>query len=231
VLRALALLAAVSTAARAEVGPEQRIVEDTAFTLRAGEIKLGVLESSYGLTDRVQLDTVLLGDAFTLLNAGVKVTVLNEPALALALHAAGGRLLAIPGNHFWTFSAGFDASMPLGEALWLHVSGGGHVWGYRGDEIDDPLARSLRLAWLSVQAQVEWDFTPQHVFFVTAGTPTSWLAAGTLGSQDFDALDFARYTVGWQLSLQRFNFRVDAGYGPSIKGRGLTGSLDFYWRL
>jgi hypothetical protein len=207
------------------------IVEDTAHTLRAHEVKLGLLQSSYGLTDRLQLDSFLWLYLLSDVNLGLKYQVLNRPNLQLSAEVWGGAvaatLLAKALLYHWGVQG--CASVPLAEGLTLHLVGG-----FRSFRLV-PLARGVlfdgRVAWPTAKAELEYDLTRKHLLFLTLGTPLSWLAAINSGAHEFEATGFWSLTAGYQLRHKALNVRLDLGYGPSLFGRGLTGSVDLYLRF
>lgn len=207
------------------------IVEDTAHTLRAHELKLGLLQSSYGLTDRLQLDAFLWLYLLSDVNVGLKYQLLGRENLQLSVEAWGGAVAATLLLKALVFNWGAQgcASVPLADDLTLHLVGGFRSWRLA------PLARGVlfdgRVAWPTAKAELEYDLTRQHLLFLTLGTPLSWLAALDAGQHEFAATGFWALTAGYQLRYRALNLRADLGYGPSLFGRGLTGSLDAYLRF
>jgi hypothetical protein len=226
------LLIAVAFPARSEVTLEAPLVEDTAHTLNQGEWKLGIQTSSYGITDRLQLDSALLLD-LALLNAGLKYKLVDAPQLTLSVNAFGGGsvlLLAVQSALFYG-GARLDASMPLGPKLSLNLTGGWNLWQASTLGQAEEVLPSLRLHWFSLRAGLQYVHAPRHIFFLNAGTPTSWMAAMGPGSHDFDATDFWQALLGYQYSRGVWNIRFDVGWGASLFGRGPVAGLDFYVRL
>ena len=228
------LLAGIPCAARADVDADHPLLDSTGYTLRAHEVQLGVLQSSFGVTDRLQLDSFLLADLVTFINLGAKLNVVRAPNLAVAVEAWGGVLPAalLLSSVLYDWGVQADASVPLVDALTLHVSAGYRYWRFSGlGFVAGTPPFDGRVAWPSVQAELEYDLTPIHILFLTAGTPTAWQTAVNSGVHDFDATDFWSVTVGYQLSYKIFNLRLNAGYGPGLLGRGLVGSADLYFRF
>lgn len=222
----------ISLNAAAEVTREQPLVEDSGYTLNKGEWKLGINTSSYGITDRLQLDSALLLD-LVILNAGLKYQLVDAPNLALSASAFAGGSAILLALRVGVAYGGvrLDASMPLSETLSLNLAGSWQAWVITGVGEDVALLRSGRLSWFHARAGLQWVFTPRHIFFLTLATPTSWVAALGRGSNEFDAADFWAAMVGYQLSFGIVNLRLDVGYGPSLLGRGPTAALDFYVRF
>lgn len=222
-------------AAQAEVDADHRLVEDSGYTLRKKEWKVGIYECAYGVTDRLQLESAVFGDLATFLNFGGKYMFIDEPQLAMAASAWGGFFaLGLVGQAaIFDFGGQLDATVPLAEKLFLHMTLGGKYWRLAAFDLagSSGLLFDGRIAWLTAKTQLEWDFRPAHVFFVNVGTPTSWMAAIGQGSHEFDALDFWQATVGYQLSKGPLNARIDLGYGPSAFSRGLAGGIDVYLRF
>ena len=226
------LLMAAANPALAEVTREAPIVEGTAHTLRQGEWKLGIGTSSVGVTDRLQIDSALLLD-LAILNAGLKYKLVDAPQLALSLNAFGGGSVVLLAANTALYYAGarLDASMPLGEKLSLNLTGGWNFWHVSLLAGDVGFLPVGELHWLSVRAGLQYVLTPRHIFFLDAGTPTSWIAAMGAGTHAFDATDFWQATVGYQFSRGIWNVRFDVGWGPSIFGRGPIAGFDFYVRF
>lgn len=222
-----------SSLATAEVTRDQPLVEDSGHTLNKGEWKLGITTSSYGITDRLQLDSALLLD-LVILNAGLKYKLVDAPNLALSASAfAGGSAILLALKVGLAFGGvRLDASMPLTETISLNLAGSWQAWLVSAvGDTESPLLRSGRLSWFHARAGLQWVYTPRHIFFLSLATPTSWVAALGRGSNDFDATDFWAAMVGYQLSAGIVNVRLDLGYGPSLLGRGPTAALDFYVRF
>lgn len=221
------------SAARADVSASERPTEDTAFTLRAKEWKVGLVGSGYGVTDWLEVDSQLLLDLASFANAGLKARIYKDAGLAVAVEAFGGYLglgqLTRYRAKAWDAGGKAELSVAVAPRVYLHLLVGAHSWagsldlgsaGYHG-----------QLTWVDVKGQVEWDVTSRHLLFFTAQTPTGWIAQFGNLPETFDATDFWEVLAGYQLSLKHFNLRVDLGYGPSLLGRGLTGSLDAYFRF
>ncbi len=228
----LLIAAAAPGLALAEVTREAPLVEDSAHTLRQGEWKLGIGTSSYGITDRLQLDSALLLD-LTVLNAGLKYKLVDSPQLALSLNAFGGGsvlMLALQSALFYA-GARVDASMPLGEKLSLNLTGGWNFWHSSTFGDIAALLPAGRLQWFSLRAGLQYAHQPRHIFFLNAGTPTAWMMAMGAGSHAFDATDFWQAMAGYQYSRGIWNVRLDLGWGPSLFGRGPTAGFDFYVRF
>ncbi len=227
----LALLFAFAPSpARAEVTAERKLVEHTGYTLRDGEWKIGLRESSWGLTDRLQLNSYLLA-TLALLNLGAKYQLVDAPNLAVAAKAWGGvsALPLIIGAGGGGFGAGLDATFPLTDRLAFNA---GLEWTFFGMRtlVDMPLLESGRISYWTVRSHLHYLLSPRHTFFLSLSSPTSWYTALNDGAHDFDMLDFANGTVGYQYSAGIFNFRLNAGWGPSLFGRGPTVGLDLYLR-
>lgn len=234
-LLALLPIVLLAPAAHAEVTRETPIVEETAWTLHQGTWKVGITTSSYGLTDRLQLDSALLLDVL-IPNAGLKYKFIDEPNLALSGTVFGGAsaLTLAAGFGLVYGGARLDASFPLSDRFALNLSGDYQLWyaNFLSEQLrSSTQIRSGRASWVHLKAALQFVFRPQHVFFLTVQSPTSWAVAVDRGGSDFDALDFAQATVGYQLSMGAFNVRLDLGVGPSLVGFGPTASLDLYFRL
>lgn len=232
-LALLVLLTALP--ARAEVTRDAPIVEESAYTLRQGEWKLGLVTSSYGITDRLQVDSALLLD-LAVLNAGLKYKLVDAPNFALSgtVFAGGSGLTLVGGLALAWGGLRADASFPLSERLALNLEGSWQLW--YANVFNEELHKKLglgagRVSWFHFKGALEYVFRPRHVFFLTVASPTSWTLAIDRGGSDFDALDFAQATVGYQFSPGIFNVRLDLGVGPSLYGFGPTASLDLYWRF
>ncbi len=228
---ALSLAVVLPSVARAEVTAEKRIVEHTGYTLKRGEWKLGIRESSYGVTDRLQVNSYLLATAL-IVNAGAKYQLIDAPNLAVAVRGYAGASLTslVLQTQLAMGGAGLDATFPLSDRL--AFSGGAQwtVWYLRQA---DALAvgTSTRLSWFTVRGGLQWVMAPRHVFFLELASPTSWNTWIDGGSHDFDMMDFADGRVGYQLSRGVANFRLNVGWGPSLFGRGPTAGIDFYVRF
>lgn len=219
--------------ALAEVTREAPIVDKTGYTLREGEWKIGLLTSSYGITDRLQVDSALLL-TLAVQNAGLKYRLVDAPNLALSLNAYGGGSAAslFVASAVLFGGARVDASMPVHEQLSFNLSGGWQIWSVHalGMPALFPV-ENVRVSWFHLEGSVQYVYQPRHVFFVTMGTPTSWHTVFGPGAHDFDGIDFWQGAVGYQYSRGIANLRVDLGWGPSLLGRGPTASLDFYLRF
>lgn len=225
------LLSLAALPARADVTRDQPLIEETGHTLNQGEWKLGIGTSSYGITDRLQVDSALLVD-LGILNAGLKYKLVDAPNLALSLNAWGGGSTILLLANIGLFYAGarVDASMPLTEELSISLNGGWQMWQVSSVGQASDLLAVGRLAWWHLEGILQWVVTPRHILFLSLGTPTSWIATMG-GTHDFDAFDFANGSVGYQLSYGVLNVRIDVGWGPSLLGRGPTAGLDFYVRF
>ncbi len=223
--------AALPSSARAEVTAEKRIVEHTGYTLKAGEWKLGIRESSYGVTDRLQVNSYLLASALVL-NAGVKYQLVDAPNLAVAVRGYGGASLTslLLRTQLLLGGAALDATFPLGDRLAFSAGTQWTIWSVRQQ---DALAvgENIRLSWFTVRGGLQWVMQPRHVFFLELSSPTSWNTAIGAGAHDFDMLDFADGRVGYQYSRGIANLRLNLGWGPSLFGRGPTAGVDFYVRF
>lgn len=228
----LVLIAFIAAPAAAEVTRESPLVEDTGHTLSKGEWKLGITTSSYGITDRLQVDSWLLLD-LAVLNAGLKYKIVDAPNLALSANiwAGGSAVLLLAKIGLVYGGAKLDATMPLADELALNLTGGWQMWQVSSVGEASSLLSTGRLSWFTVKAGLQWVYSPTHIFFVSVGTPTSWIATLGGGTQDFDALDFTTGLVGYQFSKGVFNVRLDVGWGPSLLGRGPTAAFDLYFRF
>ncbi|MCY1083324.1 hypothetical protein [Archangium lansingense] len=240
-LLALLPLLLLTSPARAAVDEKHPLVEDTAYTLRQFEWKLGIRESAFGITDRLHVSTYLAADALTLANLGLKYQVLATPRLAVAVSASGGLLLGDvfenPASRVFFLSGQVDASLPLVPRLTAHLSTGYRFWRLQRVALPDLLPGfgiNSDLSWLVLRSQLEFDVTPHHILILSAGTQGSaWMTAlrdggGTL---DADLSHAPSVTLGYQYSGRSFNFRLDVGYGPGVLGRWLTAGVDLYWRF
>jgi hypothetical protein len=221
--------------AHAEVDADHPLIEDTGYTLKRHEFKVGLFESSFGITDRLQIDSYLFADLVTFLNLGFKYKFLDLPNLAVAGEVWGGVLgiAVIGGIGFFDWGAQVDATVPLTERLNLNLSTGYRYWRFAEVAgLGGALLIDGRVSWPSVKAELQYGVTSNHIVFLTVGTQTAWQASvGGSGNQEFDATNFWSLTAGYQLSYKWFNGRIDLGYGPSILGRGITGDFDLYFRI
>lgn len=241
------LLVLLTSPAQAEVSARRRLVEDTGFTLRQLEVKLGPGQSAIGLTDRLQLGTFVLANALTFLNGGLKYQLLQEEHLAVAIDVSAGRMLSnLLGFGQGTYEVGgtVASSVILRDNLLLHLVTELRWWALRRlsqGTFDLPL-RPLNLFVPSLRATLEWVVTPNHVLFVMLGSPLAWTLGSPVGvcfesaeeaslcssgAHAFDATYYASAMVGYQLSAGSFNLRLNGGFGPSS---GPVGGLDIYWR-
>jgi hypothetical protein len=229
-LLALALVLPPATA-RAEVTADKPLVEQTGHTLRQGEWKVGIRESSYGLTDRLQLNSYLLA-MLAGLNVGLKYKVVDAPNLALStrVHAGASVLSLLVGTAAFYGAAGLDATFPMGDRVAFSAGLGWTVFHTR-PVTDEALLGNGRLSYFTIRSSLQWVMRPRHVFFLDLTSPTSWYTAVDGHGHDFDMLDFANGTVGYQFSHGMANLRLNLGWGPSLFGRGPTASLDFYLRF
>ena len=240
-LLALLPLLLLASPARAAVDEKHPLVEDTAYTLRQYEWKIGIHESAFGLTDRLHVGTYLAADALTLANLGLKYQVLATPRLAVAVSASGGYLLGKvfedPASRVFFVSGQVDASLPLVPRLSVHLSTGYRFWHLYRVSLPSLLPGifiSSNVNWLVLRSQLEFDVTPHHILFLSAGTHGSaWMAALRDGGGvlDADLSNYSTVTLGYQYSGRSFNFRLDAGHGPSLLGRSLMLGVDLYWRF
>lgn len=240
-LLALLPLLLLTTPARADVDAEHPLVEDTAYTLRQYEWKIGIHESAFGITDRLHVGTYLVADALSLANLGLKYQVLATPRLAVAVSASGGYLVGkppeAPDSEVFFVSGQVDATLPLVPRLSVHLSTGYRFWHlYRLSmpSLLPGLFISSDLSWLVLRSQLEFDVSPRHILLLSAGTQGSvWMAALRQGggTMDVDVSNYSTVTLGYQYSGRSFNFRLDAGYGPSLLGRSLALGMDLYWRF
>ncbi|MBX5483992.1 MAG: hypothetical protein IRZ16_19380 [Myxococcaceae bacterium] len=220
---------------RAEITREAPRVEDTGYTLQKGHWKIGIRTSSYGITDRLQVDSALLLD-FVVLNVGLKYRLVDAPNLSVSATAWGGFapiVLLLRGN-LMGGTLGLDASMPVAERVAIHLSANWNVWAFSSfnPELTIGNARSGRFSWFGLRATGEYVFQPRHAFFLMVGTPTSWVLGIGDTAHDFDALTSAEVMAGYQYSPGGFNVRVDLGVGPSLlTGIGPRLGVDFYYRF
>jgi hypothetical protein len=230
------LCTALANLASADELPEGpaggRVLDGSGRTLLAGEWKLGLGISSYGVTDRLQVDTAMvLLPAY--LNAGVKYRLVDAPSLSLSGNLYAGAslplLLVKVGGYF--AGARLEATLPLHQRLWLNLGGGYQHWGMEPLGAEAVSLGISGLGWLTATASLEYQLRPEHTFLLTLGSPTSWRASTARGLHDFDALDFWQATVGYHLSRGVWNLRLDAGYGPGLLGRGLVVGGDLYLRF
>lgn len=235
-LRLLVCLGALAaTPARAEVDDAHLVIEETAQTLHRYEVKLGLLESAVGLTERLQLQSQLFLTLLSYVNLGAKYQLVAAPNFSLAVEGWGGGvgIALLGGTAMFHVGTQLLSSFRLTETLKLHPLIGIRYW--RLAPLPGTEAGSLlfngRIAWPTAKAALEWDVTPNHILWLTAGTPASWLAASERTSHAFDATSFWSLLVGYQVSWKWLNARLDLGYGAGLLGRGLTGSLDVYVRF
>lgn len=234
----LSLLAVVlfAPALFAEVTRETPLVEETGYTLREGEWKLGIGISSYGITDRLQINSALLLDLL-LLNAGLKFKLIDEANLALSVGAYGGSaaLLLLFKVNLLFGGVRLDASLPVADRVAIHLSGKWEVLYLGSLAAAPPTGITLatgRMSWFHLKAAAQYVWLPRHIFFFSIASPTSWVLAIGRTSHDFDAFNFAEAKVGYQLSKGSMNLRLDVGVGPSVlTGFGPVASVDGYFRF
>ena len=231
---AMLLVCLAPQVARAEVNTDHPLIEDTGYILRPKQLKVGLFQSSYGLTDRIQLDSLLWLNLITYFNLGAKVKVIEDKNLAVAVEAWAGTLAAalLTGAAIFNLGTQVDATVPLVDKLKLHLVAGFRYWKISTlPGIDQALLPSGRIYWPTLKGSVEYDITERHLLFLTLGSPTSWSAGIGNGGHEFDATAVWAITAGYQLSYKWLNLRLDLGYGPSLFGRGVVAGLDTYFRF
>ena len=87
---AVALTATAVPAFAAWDVPDKKPVQGNAYTLRGGELEVGLLmPSGYGITDRVQVSSQLLADILLAPNANLAFKIVDNPSVAVALDVGG----------------------------------------------------------------------------------------------------------------------------------------------
>jgi hypothetical protein len=196
VLLGFSIVAPARAWAQGEEAP--RLDEYTAYTIRARQLKLGVLAFEYGFTDRLSVGTdppVWAASAVvsTLLpNLHVKYTFLADERLRLTAQAgiyyasltqesgADGRVLALPLT-LW-------GSLPLAERLSLHLEAVyNFIRGFgTGDASRTEVHGSVATEAVQLGAMLEYRWRPRWAFTLR-GRVQPWMRPLVLdGSKRFD---------------------------------------------
>jgi hypothetical protein len=124
---ALAVVCLAGTSKAAWEGDEKPEFGN-AYTLQAGEWQVGLLRpTSVGLTDRLQLSTVLLGNLLGIVNAEIELTMLDMENFALSISGAGMHSFGPVLDDFSGAGGDLTATVAIGKQLLVSASGG-YFW-------------------------------------------------------------------------------------------------------
>lgn len=235
-LPALAL-AGLAAPARAYHTAEERLVEETAYTLRFAEAKIGFFRWDFGVLPRIQVGTIPLFWLARVPNLSLKsdvlrmgpVTVAGKVSLATFTADKGeaelrATLVPLEGAVSWRISETFTGS---GEVVYTKVG----VSGGRDTAESNDLRGAVAVTNFQVAGTLEWRLSEVTAFLVH-GRWLAWQEASGAGDVTFspDAYttveahlagksDVADVSGAWSVvpsfhwSWDRWNLRLGLGYG------------------
>jgi hypothetical protein len=236
---ALVALAALVTprGARAEHTEEERIIDQTAYTLPGGRFQIGVLRQEVGLFDRLTVGTYGLPWIWRIYNGHAKFAFARGDPISLAVSAGifnvtPDALVTESGNASVTaLPFELTASLRISDAFTLSPAGAYTFVTLKGAYDPAKIEGVAALSNLQVMGTLEWRLTKvvalvvhgRYLVFQNAGgrvsatlSPDRFTRVDVRAIVSTNSLDYPNaYTIvpSAVLSHGVFNVRLGAGYG------------------
>lgn len=203
------------------------LVDLSAWTLRAGELEIGLTNARVGFLDLFQVGTRFALNLVGALNADAKWTIYDGDHLAIGVE--GGllhfdpELVGIDADFsVWAFPVALRASGRPADVVRIH--GALEFLSARpSDELSDAAKRIQRylgpVGRLALVLGGEWRATDLIALVADVSIPLMLHHESLRYEGEDGAGDFVTATVAMQLVYEAFNLRVGGGYGPSFLGR------------
>ncbi len=213
-------------------------IHETAHTLRRGELSLGIVHTSVGLSDSVTLSTVLLGDLLASPNGMLKVRLWRNESLVWSLHSGFmtsfiGPLLGEERSAIG-LQVGSTLSWVVSPSLTLSALASWHI------ESDSDLppegSEQGEVEWevqqLRAGVSVTWAFLERDLLqLVLRGESTVWAPSGTSGVGTLDWGGRALYAHNWGVFRLGAGVAREAFVSETLHVDTLwTPWLDLWWR-
>lgn len=228
ILTVIVALGVAGTAGAAWEGDEKPEF-DNAYTMRSGEWQIGLLRpTSVGLTDSIQLSTVMLGNLVGVVNAKLKINLVDSKYFALSVEGFGLYSFV---NETSITGSGFTASVPIGDSLLVSASLGSS---FASGNVDDPLYAyaTSSMGGLDVSGEVSLLLNPHNILVFKAQTTydldCDCAKPATGGFFYAHAWDSFRLMAGVVFRGQDgFTFENDEGDSVTTP---IMPVVDFWWR-